>query len=172
MQCNTVSLALDALNVLHRRGFCWRLPPFLLVWVVLCFSACSFSELNTAWTVQRSYAEKPTQGSQEQRGRGRTKRRYHLFEIKEGRICVTSGWSALCDCQCCTNCNGKDLAFTPAMKRQACSWFSEAQHFPSGVRGEWGEQKAFYCNRPYIWPYYQEPASPAPPSVSAYSCRG
>lgn len=104
MQCNTVSLALD---VLYGRGFCWRPPFFLLVWVVLCFSACSFSELNTAWPVQRSSAEKPIQGSQEQRGRGSRKRHYHLFEIKEGRICGTSLSSekedlALVDLRCVT----------------------------------------------------------------------
>lgn len=62
----------------------------MLVGVVLCSSACSFSELNTAWATQRSYAEKPMQGSQEQRGTGRRKSHYHLFEVKERRICGTS----------------------------------------------------------------------------------
>lgn len=41
------------------------------------------------WAIQRSYAEEPRQGSQEQRGTGRRKSHYHLFEIKERRICGT-----------------------------------------------------------------------------------
>lgn len=82
MQRNTGSAALDALDVLHRRDPHWRLPSLLLVWVVLCFSACSFIQLNTAWTIQMSYAEKPTQDSQEQRGTGRRKSPCHLFEVK------------------------------------------------------------------------------------------
>ena len=76
--------------MLHGKDSRWRLLSLLVVWVVLCFSACSSSELNTAWTIQRSYAEKPVQGSQKQRGTEIRRSHYHLFEVKERRICGTS----------------------------------------------------------------------------------
>lgn len=92
MQCNAGSPALDALDVhlLYRRGSFWILPSLLVVWAVLCFSACDFSEFSTVWTTQRLYAEKFSQGSQEQREKERRKSHHHLFEVKERRICGTS----------------------------------------------------------------------------------
>lgn len=50
------------------------------------FSACSFSEFGMVWTIQRSCAEKPAQGSQNQRGEEGKKSHHHLFEVKERRI--------------------------------------------------------------------------------------
>lgn len=92
MQCNAGSPSLGALYVhlLYRRGSSWSLPSLLVVWAVLCFSARSFREFSTVWTIQRSCAEKPTQGSQEQRGPERRKSHHHLFEVEERRICGTS----------------------------------------------------------------------------------
>lgn len=47
------------------------------------FSACSFSEFGMVWTIQRSCAEKPAHGSQDQRGEEGKKSHHHLFEVKE-----------------------------------------------------------------------------------------
>lgn len=52
-QCNAGSLALDALEVLHGRD------NLLVVWVVLCFSACSFSELSTEVICRETCAGQP-----------------------------------------------------------------------------------------------------------------
>lgn len=128
------------------------------------------------------YAKKPAQGSQEQRGTGRRKSHYHLFEVKERWICGTSLSRkrqdlALVDPRCVAanaapTVMGKILPWLLQGRGRPAPGSVKLSMIPLGWERERGEQKAVFCSMSYIWPNYWEPALPAPPSVTAYSCRG
>jgi len=105
----------------------------------------------------------------------------HLFEIKERRICGTSLPSekqdlALADLRCVAanaapTVTEKILPLLLQWRGRPPPHAVKLSIFPLGWEGN-QESKRQFTVACLIQPCYQEPASPAPPPVSGYSCRG